>query len=159
YPEIGQRLIGCAEAQGIAQPVSRCRRCRRVCTAREIRDGLVEEITCEHYRHGVGVLEIEYARRAVGERARGGYAGGIAAVTLEPLDRTRDIGERDAILRVGVELGPVTDDQPFIRADSCRGRQHRDVKLAVWRSAVAQRVVAARVERALARDRGDAVCG
>src|SRR5262249_36497521 len=103
YSEIGQRLIGCAEAQGIAQPVSRRGRCGGVCTAREIRDGLVEEITREDHCHGVGVLKIEDARRAISERVRRGYAVGIAAVPIEPLDRTRDIGERDAILRVGVE--------------------------------------------------------
>src|SRR5262249_20805648 len=64
----------------------------------------------------------------------------------------------DTILRVGVELGPVTDDQPLIRADPSRGRQHYDVELAVGRRAVAANVVADRVERALAWDRSDAVC-
>src|SRR5262249_45563179 len=98
YPEIGQRLIGWWEPEGIAQPVSRSGRCGGVCTAREIRNGLVEEIACERHRHGVGVLEIEDPRRAIRERARGGYAVGIAAVAVEPLDRARDIGERDAIL-------------------------------------------------------------
>src|SRR5205814_7938646 len=43
YPEITERLIGRAEAQGIAQPVSRDGRCGGVCTAREIGERLVEE--------------------------------------------------------------------------------------------------------------------
>src|SRR5205814_2796236 len=96
--------------------------------------------------------------RAVGQSAVGGYAVGIAAVAIEPLDGARDIGEVYTILRVGIELRSVTDDQPLIRTDPSRGRQHCDVELAGGRSAVTQRVVTARVERALAWDRGDAVC-
>src|SRR5439155_4996005 len=158
YSEIAERLSGRAEAQGIAQLVARRGRFGGVYTAGEIRDGLVEEISRYGHRHGVGVLIVRDAGRAGGQSAGVGLAAGNAAVAIEPLDGACDIGERDTILRLGVELGPVTDDQPLIRADPSRGRQHREVELAVGRTAVAQRVAAARVERAFARDRGDAVC-
>ena len=60
---------------------------------------------------------IEDAGRAVAQGAVVGIAVGIVAAGIEPLDGTCDIGERDAILRIGIELSPVTDDQPLIRAD------------------------------------------
>ena len=63
-----------------------------------------------------------------------GDAVGIAAVAVEPLGGAGDVGERDAVLGVGVELGPVTDDQPLVRADRSRGRQHRHVEPAARRS-------------------------
>jgi len=49
------------------------------------------------------------------------------------------------------------DNQMLTRADRCHPLQHRQVELAVG-SAVAERVVGTLGERALARDRGDAVC-
>src|SRR5205814_10237149 len=45
-----------------------------------------------------------------------------------------------------------------IRADPSGAAEHRDVELTVGRSAVAQRVVTARVERALTRDWSDPIC-
>src|SRR5207249_4059353 len=53
-PEIAQRLIGRAEVQGIAQPVTRRGRGGGVYTAGEIRNGLFEDISRERHRHGVG---------------------------------------------------------------------------------------------------------
>ena len=61
-PEIAERLIGRAEAQGIAQLVARRGRCRGICTARQIRDGLLEDISRERHRHGVGVLMVQRCR-------------------------------------------------------------------------------------------------
>jgi hypothetical protein len=60
----------------------------------------------------VRVLMVQSAWRAVGQRARRGLAIRIAAVGIEPLDGARDIRESDAILRVGVELRPIANDQP-----------------------------------------------
>ncbi len=105
----------------------------------------------------MGVLVVRDADRAVGQCTGGSLAVGLTVIGVEPLNGAGDVRERDSVLGVAVELGPVTDDQPLIRADRSRGRQYGDVELAVGRSAVAQQVVAARVELALARDRGDAV--
>jgi len=109
----------------------------------------------EHYCHGMGVLIVQDAGRAVGQRAGVGPAAGNAAGSIEPLDGARDIGERDAIPRIGVQLRLVMDDQMFIRRDRCRRRQHREIELAVG-SVVAERVVGTLDEQALGR--GDAVC-
>src|SRR5262249_1017438 len=86
YPEIAERLTGRAEAQGIAQLVARCGRCSRVYTGREIRDGLVEVISRKRDRYGEGVLIVQDAGCAVGQSAGIGFAAGIAAVGIEPLD-------------------------------------------------------------------------
>ena len=56
---------------------------------------------------------------------------GIAAGAVEPLDGPGDIGERNAVLRVGVQLCAVPDDQPLVRTDRSGGRQHGDVEAAV----------------------------
>ncbi len=64
----------------------------------------------DHYCDGVGVLEIEDARRAVGQRAIECLASRDAAVGIEPLDCASYVGELGAILAVGVELGPVGND-------------------------------------------------
>ena len=72
--EIGERLIGCPEAQRIAQPVTWCGRRCGIRTAREIRDGLLEEVTRERHRHGVGVLVVQDAGRTVGQCSRVGHA-------------------------------------------------------------------------------------
>ena len=78
----------------------------------------------DQYRNGVGVLEIEDAWRAVGECAREALAGGYAGVAVEPLDGARYVGERSAILTVGVELGSVIDDQTLVLADHGGRREH-----------------------------------
>src|SRR5262249_50246976 len=67
--EIAERVTGRAEAQGIAQPVAWRGRCGGVYTACKIRDGLVEEISRQSYRHSVGVLIVGDAGRAVGQSA------------------------------------------------------------------------------------------
>ena len=50
-PEIADRLIGCAEAQGVAQHVPRRRRGGGIHTAGSIRDGLLEEEPRERHGH------------------------------------------------------------------------------------------------------------
>src|SRR5207248_7994404 len=87
YPEIAERLTGCAEAQGVAQLVARRGICGGVSTARGIRDGLFEEPSCQRRRHGVSVLIVSDAGRAVGQSMGGGLAGGSAAVGVGPLER------------------------------------------------------------------------
>ena len=78
----------------------------------------------DHYRDGVGILEIEDAWRAVGECAREALAGGDAAVAVEPLDCARYVRELGAILTVRVELGSVIDDQTLVLADRGGRREH-----------------------------------
>src|SRR5207245_3208843 len=91
YPEIAERLIDRAEAQGVAQLVARRGRCGGVDTAGEIRDGLVEEPSRQRHRHGEGVLIVQDAWRAVGQSAGVGLAAGNAVVAIEPLDGADDI--------------------------------------------------------------------
>src|SRR5439155_10871463 len=76
YSEIAERLIGRAEAQGIAQLVPRRGRFGGVYTAGEIRNGLVEEPSRQGHRYGVGVLMVEDAGRAVGQSTGVGLAAG-----------------------------------------------------------------------------------
>ena len=110
-----------------------------------------------HYRDGVGVLEVEDARRAIRERARECYASRDAAVAVEPLDCARYVRELGAILTVDVELRPVGNDQTLIRADCGRCREHGQRELAGGRTGVADREVGARNQWALARHRRDSV--
>ena len=112
---------------------------------------------CDHYRDGVGVLEIKDAGRAIGERAREGLAGGNAAVGVEPLDCARYVCELNTVLAVGVELGPVGNDQTLTRADRGRRSEHGQRELARGRTEVADREVGAWKQRALARDRRDPI--
>ena len=60
-----------------------------------------KEISCERHRYGVGVFVIDCTRRAVGQRACNRAIGGVV---IEPLNGPCDIGERDGVLRIGVEL-------------------------------------------------------
>src|SRR5215469_15399158 len=96
-----------------------------------------------HDCNGVGILEVEDARRAVGQSAIECLASRDAAVSIEPLDCARYVGELDAILTVGVELRLVGNDQTLIRADSGRGSKHSQRELAGGRSDVAEREVGA----------------
>ncbi len=110
-----------------------------------------------HHRDGVGVLEIEDPRCAVGERVRVGLAGRDAAVGIEPLDCTRYVRELSASLAVGVELGAVGNDQTLIRANRTGRGEHGQRELAGGRTRVADRKISARDQRSLARNRRDAV--
>ena len=92
---------------------------------------------------GVVVLMVHDAGRAVRQSPGGRLTVGIAALGIEPLDGARDIGEADTILCIGVELSPVTNDQPLIRTDRSCGRQHCHFKLAIGRGGVDQRVASA----------------
>ena len=47
----------------------------------------------------------------------------IGAVVVEPLRGARDVGQRGAVLRVGVELRPVRDDQVLVRRRSAPRRR------------------------------------
>ena len=66
---------------------------------------------------------------------------------LSPLNHwtgARYVRELGAILAVGVELGPVSNDQTLIRADRARGGEHGQRELAGGRTGVADREVGAR---------------
>jgi hypothetical protein len=97
----------------------------------------------QRHRDGVRVLVIDRARRAVGERAGERAAVQDRAVAVEPLGGASDVGERDAVLAVGVEARAVVDDQVLVRTD-CAGRvEQRERELAGRCTRVAQRVVRA----------------
>src|SRR5262245_4136814 len=97
---------------------------------------------------------VDDAGCAVGQAPGRSLAVGTAAVAVEPLNSARNVGERNSILCVGVELGSITDDQPFVRADPSSRRKHGDVELTVGRTGVVNRVIDTPIERGLARDRG-----
>ena len=118
-----------------------------------LRDGEL----ADHHRDSVGVLEIENARRAIGECAREALAGGDAGVAVEPLDGASYVGERSAILTVRVELGLVIDDQTLVLADRGGSAEHCQRKLAGGSAVIADGKVGARNQSSLARNRRDAV--
>jgi hypothetical protein len=141
--EVVERDVRALQAQRVAQRVARSCRRSRAHAAGEVLDALLEEVAGQRHRDGVSVLVIGYADAAVAQGARVGLAIGIAAVGIEPLRRSSDIGERDAVLAVSVELGPVGDDQALIRTDRARSREQGQGQLAAGRRAVAEREVAA----------------
>ena len=76
------------------------------------------------YRDGVGVLEIEDAWGAIGERAGEALARRDTGVGVEPLGGASDVGEGSAILTVRVQLGSVINDQTLVLADRGGRREH-----------------------------------
>ena len=98
-----------------------------------------------------------HAGRAVGQRPRERDTARGAAVAVEPFSGPGDVDQRGSILAVDVELGPIGDDQPLVRADHRRRREHREGERAGRRARVGEREVGARDQRALAGGGRDAV--
>ena len=108
-------------------------------------------------RHRVRVLTVQHAGRTVGQRAGVALAAGVTARAVVPQRRTGHVGERGAVLCVRIELRLVGGDEALRRTDYRRGAQHVECQRARGRSRIAERVVRAGLERALTRDRRDAV--
>ena len=108
-------------------------------------------------RHRVRVLTVQHAGRTVGQRAGVALAAGVIARAVVPQRRTGHVGERGAVLCVRIELRLVDGHEALRRTDYRRGAQHVECQCACRRSRIAERVVRASRERALACDRRDAV--
>src|SRR5690349_24993940 len=82
----------------------------------------------DYYGDSVGVLEVEDARRAVGQRACERLASRDVAV--KPLDGACHVRKLDASLAVGVKLGLVGNDQMLIRANRAGSGEYSQRELA-----------------------------
>src|SRR5262249_28578312 len=106
---------------------------------------------------GVGILEIEDTRRAVGERVLVSLPCGDTAVRIEPLDCAGYVRQLGSSLAVGIELGPVIEDQTLSRADRAGSSEHGQHERTGGRTRIADRKVCPWNQRSFACNRRNAV--
>ena len=103
----------------------------------------------------MGVLTVGSTLRAIGQGARVGLADGVIFV-VGPLGGSGNVGEQGAAFAVGVDLGPVCDDQALIRPDRAGRLEQGQAELA---AGVAEQIVGVQDQRATReRDAGHLRC-